>query len=184
MDFTPTSLTQITQDVRKALKELLEVASLKEKQILVVGCSTSEVAGRKIGTASSLDVAKALLEGIYPLILEYRLYLAIQCCEHLNRALVVEEEALEKYNLEQVTVYPVEKAGGSLAYQTMQTFPNPIVVEKIQGHAGMDIGDTFIGMHIKPVVVPVRSSLLTIGQAHLTMARTRPKLIGGERACY
>lgn len=177
-------LKQITQDVRKALQELLEVASLKEKQILVVGCSTSEVAGQKIGTASSLDVAKALLAGIYPLVLANKLYLAVQCCEHLNRALVIEEEALEKYNLEQVTVYPVQKAGGSLAYQTMQTLPNPVVVEKIQGHAGLDIGDTFVGMHLKPVAVPVRSSLTTIGQAHLTMARTRPKLIGGERACY
>ncbi|MGI6145649.1 MAG: TIGR01440 family protein [Clostridia bacterium] len=184
MNFTPTNLAQITQDVGKALKELLAVASLKKQQILVVGCSTSEVAGQKIGTASNLDIAKAILAGIYPLILENGLYLAVQCCEHLNRALVIEAEAIEKYNLEQVTVYPVEKAGGSLAYQTMQTLQNPVVVEKIQGHAGMDIGDTFIGMHLKPVVVPVRSSLLTIGQAHLTMARTRPKLIGGERACY
>ncbi|MGI6587921.1 MAG: TIGR01440 family protein [Peptococcia bacterium] len=179
MDFTA-----ITEDVHKALQELLEVASLKQKQILVVGCSTSEVAGQKIGTASSLDVAKAILTGIKPLVSENKLYLAVQCCEHLNRALVIEEEALEKYALEQVSVYPVQQAGGSLAYQAMQTFVNPIVVEKIQGHAGIDIGDTFIGMHLKPVVVPVRSSLMKIGEAHLTMARTRPKLIGGKRAQY
>jgi len=184
MEFTPNTISLITQDAQKALLELLAVAALREKQILVVGCSTSEVAGQKIGTASSLEIAKALLAGIYPLILEYKLYLAVQCCEHLNRALVVEEEALARYDLEQVSVYPVEKAGGSLAYQTMLTLPNPVVVEKIQGHAGMDIGDTFIGMHLKPVVVPVRSSLLTIGRAHLTMARVRPKLIGGERARY
>ncbi|MDD4666060.1 MAG: TIGR01440 family protein [Clostridia bacterium] len=177
-------LNKITQDVRKVLQELLEVAALKEKQILVVGCSTSEVGGQKIGTASSLEVAAALWAGIYPLIQEEKLYLAVQCCEHLNRALVIEAEAMEKYNLEQVSVYPVQKAGGSLAYQAMQTLQRPVVVEKIQGHAGIDIGDTFIGMHLKPVVVPVRSSLTTIGQAHLTMARTRFKLIGGERACY
>jgi len=177
-------MLSITHDVQKALRELLAVAALQEKQILVVGCSTSEVAGEKIGTASSLDVAKALLAGIYPLILEHKLYLAVQCCEHLNRALVIEEEARERYNLEQVSVYPVEKAGGSLAHQTMRTLQNPVVVEKIQGHGGLDIGDTFIGMHLRPVVVPVRSSILTIGRAHLTMARTRPKLIGGERAHY
>jgi uncharacterized protein (TIGR01440 family) len=174
----------ITRDVHKALQELLEVASLKQKQILVVGCSTSEVAGQKIGTASSLDVATAILAGIYPLVLENNLYLAVQCCEHLNRALVIEESALEKYALEEVSVYPVQQAGGSLSYQAMQTLANPVVVEKIQGHAGMDIGDTFIGMHLKPVVVPVRSSLTVIGQAHLTMARTRPRLIGGKRAQY
>lgn len=176
--------TEITKDVTKALQELLEVASLREKQLLVVGCSTSEVAGQKIGTASSMEVAAALWEGIYPLIQERKLYLAVQCCEHLNRALVVEEEALEKYNLEQVAVYPVQGAGGSLANQAMKSFRHPVVVEKVQAHAGMDIGDTFIGMHLKSVAVPVRGSIQKIGQAHLTMARTRPKLIGGERARY
>lgn len=175
---------QVTQDIRQALSELLEVAGLKPGQILVVGCSTSEVAGKKIGTHSSMDVATAIMEGIYPLCQKQGLYLAVQCCEHLNRALVVEEECMEKYNLEQVTVYPVQGAGGSLANKAMKIFQAPLVVEKIQGHAGLDIGDTFIGMHLKPVVVPVRSSIKSIGQAHLTMGRTRPKLVGGERACY
>ncbi|HHY06695.1 MAG TPA: TIGR01440 family protein [Clostridia bacterium] len=177
-------LATITRDVHKALQELLEVASLQPKQILVVGCSTSEVGGEKIGTASSLDIAQAILAGIYPLVLEKKLYLAVQCCEHLNRALVIEKAACTQYGLEEVTVYPVQQAGGGLAYQTMHTLTHPLVVEKVQGHAGIDIGDTFIGMHLKPVVVPVRSSVTKIGAGHLTLARTRPKLIGGKRACY
>lgn len=178
------NLNKITKDVSTALQELLQVAALREKQLLIVGCSTSEVAGANIGTASSIEVAKALLEGICPIIIEHKLFLAVQCCEHLNRALVVEEEAMERYGFEQVSVYPVQGAGGSLAHQAMKTFKNPVVVEKIQVHAGMDIGDTFIGMHLKEVAVPVRGSLKEIGHAHLTMVRTRPKLIGGERAHY
>lgn len=177
-------LSEITRDIQIALRELLEAAALREKQLLVIGCSTSEVIGKKIGTASSLEVADALWAGIAPLVQERGIYLAVQCCEHLNRALVVEEEALERYSLEQVTVYPVQGAGGSLANQAMRSMQAPVVVERIQAHAGIDIGDTLIGMHLKPVAVPVRGSLRQIGQAHLTMARTRPKLIGGERARY
>lgn len=176
--------SQLTQDVNTALKELLEVARLKKGQIVVVGCSTSEVAGEKIGTHSSPEIAAALMEGIYPLLKEKSLYLAVQCCEHLNRALVVEEECMEKYGLEQVSVYPVQGAGGSLGNKAMKTLEKPVVVENIQAHAGIDIGDTFIGMHLKPVAVPIRSSVKKIGEAHLTTARTRPKLIGGERARY
>lgn len=175
---------KITIDAREAVTELLKVADLKKRQIMVVGCSTSEVGGRKIGTQSSLEIAQAIMEGIYNLVLEQEIYLAFQCCEHLNRALVVEERCMEEYKLDQVMVYPVQGAGGSLANLAMNTLANPVVVEKIQGHAGIDIGDTFIGMHLKPVLVPVRSSITKIGQAHLTLARTRPKLIGGERACY
>ncbi len=176
--------SQLTQDVNTALKELLEVARLKKGQIVVVGCSTSEVAGEKIGTHSSPEIAAALMEGIYPLLKEKSLYLAVQCCEHLNRALVVEEECMEKYGLEQVSVYPIQGAGGSLGNKAMKTLEKPVVVENIQAHAGIDIGDTFIGMHLKPVAVPIRSSVKKIGEAHLTTARTRPKLIGGERARY
>lgn len=175
---------QLTQDVNTALQELLEVAQLKKGQIVVVGCSTSEVAGERIGTHSTPEVAAALMEGIYPLLKKNSLYLAVQCCEHLNRALVVEEECMERYNLDQVSVYPVQGAGGSLGNQAMKTLEKPVVVEKIQAHAGIDIGDTFIGMHLKPVAVPLRSSVKKIGEAHLTTARTRPKLIGGERARY
>ncbi|MGI6605464.1 MAG: TIGR01440 family protein [Peptococcia bacterium] len=177
-------LSGITKEMQTALQELLAVAGLREKQLLVVGCSTSEVIGKKIGTASSMEVAAALWDGLYPLAKEQGIYLAIQCCEHLNRALVIEEEAMEKYNLEEVSVYPVQGAGGSLANQAMRSFQHPVVVEKIQAHAGIDIGDTFIGMHLRPVAVPVRGTLQKIGEAHLTMARTRAKLIGGERAHY
>jgi uncharacterized protein (TIGR01440 family) len=177
-------LSEITRDVRTALEELLAAAALREKQLLVVGGSTSEVLGQKIGTASSLEVAAALWAGLYPLLKERGIFMAVQCCEHLNRALVVEEEAMERFQLEQVTVYPVQGAGGSLAHQAMKSLHRPVVVEKIQAHAGLDIGDTLIGMHLRPVVVPVRGSLKKIGEAHLTMARTRPKLIGGERARY
>ncbi len=174
----------VTADVRRALKELLEAASLKKGQILVVGCSTSEVLGHKIGTASSKEAAQAIMEGICPLLNERGIYLALQCCEHLNRALVVERACQEKYNLEEVSVYPIQGAGGSLPNLGMSTLNDPVVVERIQAHAGMDIGDTFIGMHLKAVAVPVRSTVKDIGHAHITMARTRPKLVGGERARY
>lgn len=177
-------LRQITADVRTALEELFMAANLKEGQILVVGCSTSEVSGKKIGTYSSPEVAQAIMAGLLPMIREGGLFVAVQCCEHLNRALVVDEGCFEKYGLEEVSVYPIQGAGGSLAHLAMQTLDKPVVVEKIQAHAGIDIGDTFIGMHLKPVVVPVRASIIKIGEAHLTMARTRPKLIGGERARY
>ncbi len=174
----------VAANAKKALEELLQAAQMRERQILVVGCSTSEVGGQKIGSHSSLDTAKAIMEGLYPLVLENRLFLAVQCCEHLNRALVIEEDCMVQYGLEQVSVYPFPGAGGSLGHLAMKTLKNPVVVEKIQAHAGMDIGDTFIGMHLKPVAVPVRSTIRSIGQAHLTMARSRPKLIGGERARY
>ncbi|MCR4443165.1 MAG: TIGR01440 family protein [Peptococcaceae bacterium] len=177
-------LERITAKVRRAIEDLLAAARLNGEDILVVGCSTSEIVGKKIGTASSLEVAAAVMNGLYPVCRERGLFLAVQCCEHLNRALVVEKRCLEKYSLEEVTVFPVQGAGGSLAYLAMKKFEHPVVVENIRAHAGLDIGDTFIGMHLKPVVVPVRGSLQTVGMAHLTMARTRPKLIGGERARY
>jgi uncharacterized protein (TIGR01440 family) len=177
-------LTSLTRNVEQALKELLEVAHLKPNDILVVGCSTSEVIGQKIGSASSLEVAIALMDGILPIVKENNLFLATQCCEHLNRALVVEETCALFYGLEVVNVVPHPKAGGSFATMAMERFKNPMVVEEIAGHAGMDIGDTFIGMHLKRVAVPVRVSIKSIGEAHLTLARTRPKLIGGERAKY
>lgn len=178
------NFTELRDNVRLALTELLEVAAMKPGSIVVVGCSTSEVQGEKIGKASSMDIAQAIFTGIYPLIKENKLYLAVQCCEHLNRALVVERECAEKYDLEIVTVVPHLKAGGGFATTAYYSFADPVVVESIKGHAGIDIGDTFIGMHLRRVVVPVRGSIKKIGNAHLTMARTRPPLIGGERARY
>jgi uncharacterized protein (TIGR01440 family) len=178
------NLEQIKFDMSKALKGLLEAANLKTGQVLVVGCSTSEVAGQRIGSAGSLEIAEAIFSGIRPYLYEQGIFLAVQCCEHLNRALVVEEEAKEKYGWGEVTVVPHQKAGGSLAAVAYRKFQKPVVVEEIKAHAGIDIGDTFIGMHLKKVAVPVRLEIKSIGNAHLTAARTRPKLIGGERAKY
>lgn len=177
-------LTQVRDQVAKAAEELLAVAGLRRGQVLVVGCSTSEVAGSRIGTAGSEAVAEAILEPLWSITQAGGLYLACQCCEHLNRALVVQEEAAVTYGWDQVTVVPVPKAGGSFAARAMRHMPGAIVVEEIRAHAGLDIGSTLIGMHLRRVAVPVRLSLDMIGQARLTAARTRPKLIGGERAVY
>lgn len=174
----------ITRAVNESLKELINMAHLKPGNIIIIGCSTSEVVGKRIGTDSNIKVATALMKGILPVIEETKLFLAIQCCEHLNRALVIEENCANQYNLEKVSVYPKSKAGGSMGEIAMSTFKNPVVVESIKGHAGLDIGDTFIGMHLKEVAIPVRLSHKQIGEAHLTSAYTRPKLIGGERAVY
>jgi len=177
-------MINLTSDTAKALRGLLGVAGLRPHDIVVVGCSTSEVAGHRIGSASSADIAEAIMDGLLPIIREDQLYLAVQCCEHLNRALVVERECADRYGLELVTVVPHLKAGGALSAAAMREYSDPVVVESISAHAGMDIGDTFIGMHLRRVAVPVRLEISKIGDAHLTMARTRPKLIGGERALY
>ena len=150
----------------------------------MLGCSTSEVLGSRIGTARSPETAEAILKGVLSAVRAHGLYLAVQCCEHLNRALVVEEEAMERLGLTQVTVHPVPEAGGSAASRAYELFERPVVVERIVADLGMDIGQTLIGMHLKRVAVPVRLQVKTIGEAVLTAARTRPPLIGGERAKY
>lgn len=165
-------------------KELIEVSKIKEGQILVVGCSTSEVIGKKIGSFSSFEVAEALFRGIDKATKEANVFLAAQCCEHLNRALILEEKAANKYLYEEVNVVPQPKAGGSFATAAYQYMTNPVAVEHISAHAGMDIGDTLIGMHLKDVAVPVRLSSDKIGEAHVVCARTRAKFIGGIRAIY
>lgn len=178
------NLKDITKDANKALKCLLNEANLKPGNIVVLGASTSEIIGKHIGSMTNIEVADAILEGIMPVTKDKKLFLAVQCCEHLNRALVVERECMIKHNLEQVTVYPYADAGGGVATVAMEKFNDPVVVEEIKADAGIDIGDTFIGMHIKPVGVPVRCEIKNIGKAHLAMIRRRPKLIGGERAKY
>jgi uncharacterized protein (TIGR01440 family) len=177
-------LAQVREQVHTAVTELLDTAALKPGQILVVGCSTSEIIGRRIGTAGSQQVAEAVLEPLYAATHSRGLYLACQCCEHLNRALVVPESCLERYNLEQVSVVPVPTAGGAFAARAMDHLPGAVLVEEIAAHAGLDIGSTLIGMHLRRVAVPVRLGVKYIGSAYLTAARTRPKLIGGERAVY
>ena len=172
----------IYNDCKKASEELIKVAKLKSGDIMVVGCSTSEVTGNKIGTNSDPDVAKEIFRGIYEVLKEKGIFLAVQCCEHLNRAIVTEREACPY--AERVNVVPQKKAGGSLATVAYENFNSPIVIEEIKADAGMDIGDTLIGMHLKKVAVPVRLSVKKIGEANLVCARVRPKFIGGIRAIY
>ena len=169
---------------RRAMMELLDAANLKKGDLVVVGLSSSEVAGHTIGTDSQPELAQELFLGLYQPLQQAGLYLAAQCCEHLNRALIIEEEAMEKYGLEQVNVCPQPKAGGSFATAAWQNFTKPVAVERLQAGAGLDIGSTLIGMHLRPVAIPLRLSVKSIGGAAVTAARTRPKFIGGERAMY
>ena len=175
-------MDQIYLQTKAAIEELGEKANLKAGNIVVVGCSTSEVLGAKIGTNSNPDTAKKIFEALHDYSKEHGVYLAIQCCEHLNRAIIVEKEALP--NAEYVNVVPQPKAGGSLATAAYNGFTNPVVVEEIKADAGIDIGSTLIGMHLKKVAVPVRLENNTIGEATVVAARTRPKFIGGVRAVY
>lgn len=174
----------IYEQARQVISELLEQAQLRPGQLVVIGCSTSEVTGHRIGSDSSMATAQQLYDAIAPVIAEKGCYLAAQCCEHLNRALILEAEAAEKYGYEPVCVVPQPKAGGSFATTAWQKMQNPVAVEHIRAHCGLDIGGTLIGMHLKDVAVPVRLSLSKIGEANILCARTRPKYIGGERAHY
>ena len=173
---------EIYAQAKQACNELCDVAKLKEGSIVVIGCSSSEVAGGTIGHNSSLETAQAVFKGIYEVLCERKIYLAAQCCEHLNRAIIVEREAVP--NAEIVNVVPQPKAGGSLSTTAYETFRDPVAVEEIKADAGIDIGDVLIGMQLKAVAVPVRVLQKTIGDAHVVCARTRPKYIGGERTHY
>lgn len=177
-------IEQIKNDARIAISELIEQSGIKEGEILIIGCSSSEMTGGSIGKNSAPEAAEALLDAIYPIIKEKGIYLAAQCCEHLNRALIIERECAEKYNLEEVCVIPQPKAGGSFATAVYNRMTSPVAVEAIKAHAGLDIGSTLIGMHLKSVAVPLRLSINHIGSAYIVCARTRPKFIGGERAVY
>ena len=177
-------MTIIGEEAYRAAKEILDTAKLSDGDLFVVGCSTSEVSGASIGSFSSPELAEAVFGNIYQATQEAGVFLAAQCCEHLNRALILEKEAAEKYGYETVNVVPQPKAGGSFATAAYKSLEHPVAVEHIRAHAGMDIGDTLIGMHLRDVAVPVRLSLDHIGNAILLCARTRPKFIGGSRACY
>ena len=174
----------IAQAAETAVKELIEIAGLRAGQILVIGCSSSEIVGETIGHGSSFETAQAVFDTVYPILKEKGIYLAAQCCEHLNRALVLERACAERYGWEEVSVVPQPKAGGSFATAAWAGFSEPVAVEHIRAHAGMDIGGTLIGMHLRDVAVPVRLSVDHIGNAILLAARTRPKFIGGSRAKY
>ena len=175
-------MEELKQVAALAVKELIEKAKLQKGDIVVVGCSTSEICGSRIGSDSRPEVADALFDALYGVLKEAGIYLAAQCCEHLNRALIVEREALP--HAQRVNVVPQPKAGGSFATAAYARFSQPIAVEHICADAGLDIGGTLIGMHLKEVAVPLRLSMDHIGSALLLAARTRPKFIGGIRAMY
>ena len=169
-------------EARLTVNEIIEKASLKKGNILIIGCSTSEMLGSSIGTNSAPEAAAEVFSALYESAKEKGIYLAFQCCEHLNRAVVIEREAAP--NLEAVNVIPQPKAGGSMATQAYKSFTDPVVVEEIKADAGLDIGLTLIGMHLKKVAVPLRLTNDHIGEALVVAARTRPKFIGGVRAIY
>ncbi len=177
-------LEKIANDARLAVCELIEAANLKAGDVLVIGCSSSEVCGHKIGSDSSLPTAQAIFNAVYPELCAKGIFLAAQCCEHLNRAIIVEREVAKAQMREVCNVVPQPKAGGSFATTAYSAFHDPVAVEEISADAGLDIGGTLIGMHLKKVAVPTRLSIKSIGEAPIICARTRPKFIGGERAHY
>ena len=179
-------LSKIREQSAKAAEQVCEAAKLKIGDLFVVGCSSSEILGEKIGTHSSVEVAEAVFEGIHSVLHEHGVELAAQCCEHLNRALIVERAVAEQFGLEEVNVVPQPKAGGSFGTTAYKRFDDPVAVESLKqsASAGMDIGGTLIGMHLRRVAVPVRLSMDHIGQSILLCARTRPPFIGGSRAVY
>ncbi|MBO7292378.1 MAG: TIGR01440 family protein [Clostridia bacterium] len=170
------------EQARRAVAEIVERAALKKGSLLLVGCSTSEILGDRIGTNSAPEVAEEVFSALHGYTDERGIYLAVQCCEHLNRAVVLERAAAT--GLETVNAVPRPKAGGSLATAAYAALRDPVVVEEIRADAGLDIGLTLIGMHLKRVAVPVRLENNRIGEALVVAARTRPRFIGGARAVY
>lgn len=179
-------LDEIRSQTKKVIEELLSVAKLEEGDILVVGCSSSEVVKKQIGTYSSEEVGETIFNQLKEVADEAGIYLAAQCCEHLNRSLIVEEECARDYGFTRVNVVPQLKAGGSFATAAFKGFSKAWAIESLEGlaAAGIDIGDTLIGMHLRPVAVPVRTGQSSIGSAHVVTARTRFKYVGGPRAGY
>lgn len=177
-------MKEIKDQIRLAIEELIEKSGLKKGDIVVLGGSSSEVLGGTIGKNSSEEVGQTIIGEVLKVVKKNDLYLAVQGCEHINRSLVVERELAEKKDLEIVSVIPALDAGGSMAVAAYELMDDPVMVEHIVAAAGIDIGDTEIGMHVKFVQVPLRLSIKEIGKAHLTALKSRPKLIGGERAIY
>jgi len=177
-------IEQIRKDLIKALEGLFTGANPGEDAILVVGCSTSEIVGEKIGTDGRDDVARAVFDTLRKFCRKKKIRLAAQCCEHLNRSLVVEKETMKRFALNRVNAVPQKHAGGAFATAAWKDMKEPVLVESIAADFGIDIGDTLIGMHIKPVAVPMRVGVKKIGSAHLVLARSRCKYVGGERAVY
>ncbi|MBS4218902.1 TIGR01440 family protein [Bacillus sp. FJAT-49711] len=172
------------EEMKAIIQESRHSLQLHTGKTLVIGCSTSEVAGKNIGTSGTMEAAEVIFSELKKYADELGFHLAFQCCEHLNRALVVETQTAIEKGLEQVSVIPAPNAGGSMATYAYNQFKEPVVVEFIKADAGIDIGDTFIGMHLKHVAVPIRVKQKQLGNAHITIATSRPKLIGGARAIY
>lgn len=176
-------MTDLVREQATAVcREFCKKARLRKGQILVVGCSSSEICGDTIGSNSKPEIAEAVFYGLYDVLQEKGIHLAAQCCEHLNRAIIIERDAVPGFEI--VNVVPQPKAGGSFATAAYRHFIHPVAVEEISADGGIDIGDTLIGMHLKRVAVPIRLENNYIGKAHITAARVRPKFIGGERAYY
>lgn len=175
---------EITKQANTVVTELLEQAKLKPGSLLVIGCSSSEMVGQRIGKGSSMEAAQAAFKGIYPVLQQHGIHLAVQCCEHLNRSLIMERAVAQARGYEEVNVKPQPHAGGSFAVTAWNTFAEPVAVETIVADAGIDIGSTLIGMHLRRVAVPVRTSIKYIGEAVVVCARTRAKYVGGPRAIY
>ena len=178
------TVNRIIEETTAVVTELLENTSLKAGDVVVIGCSSSEVTGGMIGKNSSPETGKVIFDAINAVLGKNGIFVAAQCCEHLNRAVIVERAAAEKRGLEIVNAVPFPKAGGSFATAAYNGMSDPVAVEFIKADAGIDIGDTLIGMHLKHVAVPLRVSQKKIGNANVVCARTRPKLIGGERTHY
>ncbi len=177
-------MDNIFNQAKSAAAELLEKSGIDQGSVVVIGCSTSEVIGERIGTSGTVDVAQQIFDGLNSVFAENGIYLAAQCCEHLNRAIIIEKEKADALGLEAVCVVPHPRAGGSFATAAWHTMKNPVALEEIRADAGIDIGCTLIGMHLKRVAVPLRLENNVIGQAKLSAAKTRAKYIGGERAKY
>ena len=177
-------LEKIREQTINAVSELIEKADLESGDILVLGGSTSEIIGGEIGKDSSLEIGQLVIEEVLKILDKKKINLAVQGCEHINRALVVEKEVAKANNLEIVSVIPALHAGGAMSLAAYQEMQNPVMVEHIVARAGIDIGDTEIGMHVKFVQVPLRLKEKHIGKARVTALKSRPKLIGGERAIY
>lgn len=179
---SPELWEEIRRQAAQAASELVDLAHLHAGQIVVVGCSSSEVVGHQVGSWSTPEVGQAVFDGLHGVFSPLGIHLAAQCCEHLNRALIVEREAVPGADI--VNVVPQPKAGGSFATAAYHSFRHPVALESIRADAGLDIGGTLIGMHLKQVAVPVRLTRNHIGEAIVLAARVRPKFIGGERAAY
>lgn len=177
-------MEQVRSLVAESVRELALQAGLDADKLLVVGASSSEVRGRRIGTGGSSDIASAIVRGVLDVRAEWEFHLAFQSCEHLNRALVTERRTAQVFGFEEVSAVPAPGAGGAVAAAAYRVLEHPLLVESVRAHAGIDIGDTLIGMHLRAVAVPVRLAVRQIGSAHVNAARTRPRLIGGARAVY